>query len=67
MAVLMSSRSHIVVYVHPSSLLSSSLLDSESETFLVQMYASQILHMSVNLDLLERLRPEICHVALSSG
>ena len=39
-------------------------LDCDSQTLLVESYASQILHLSVNLVLLERFRPEICHVAL---
>ena len=39
-------------------------LNSESWTLLVESYACQILHVSINLVLLERLRPEIYHVAL---
>ena len=57
MSALISSHRLIVVYVQTS-------LDCESWTRPVELYASKILHVSIDLILLEHLRREICHVAL---
>ena len=57
------NRAGLVVEIDGSVDLVWTSYCRESWTLLVESYASQILHVSVNIILLEYLRLEICHVA----